>query len=563
MLIFSLRTKLLLSFFSIIALFLVTVGVTTVMNQRVTGLTNNIFASQQRMEVTQRLNLFARMANDNGAHYMLAPSNFKADYKSRFEETVKFLEEETVHLKNITKDAESLRQIETFQSKWTENKNYKLKLMARLEQGDALQAQELYAKDSFDSVAFALLSLLKTEQARIEGYTDDIHSMNAQVKLVNYILVGMAIVLSAGIAFLLSNYLVSRIKRLKQSAGAVGQGDLQVEELNFKGKDELTELAGAFNTMTQSLRSVIGSASQVSTQVAAASAQLQASAEQTGEATEHIASIMEEITAGTENQTSHVETNLDIITELSEAVQRIAANGDAVLGNVTNTSATAFQGKDDLANAIGQVRVIEASAEKLSHIIFGLEQQAVQIGSATKLIMDISKQTNLLALNAAIEASRAGEQGRGFAVVADEVRKLAEQSRLSAEQIRSLIEGIQQETGTAAAEMEQGALEVQKGIQLIEVAGESFEGILHKIQQVELDIQEVTESTFNIMADTQKVVSGISVISEIAKEHSAGTQSVAAATEQQLASMEEITSSSSTLTALADDMKELIGKFRL
>ncbi len=563
MLIVSLRTKLLLSFFSIIALFLVTVSVNTVLNQRVAVLTDKIIASQQRMEVIQRLNLFARMANDNGAHYMLAPGNFKADFKSRFEETAKFLEMEVTRLKGMTNDPESLQQIEAFQSKWTAGKDYKLKLMGRMEQGDALQAQQLYAKDSFDSIAFALLSLLKDEQAQIERYTSDIHSMNTQVKLVNYILVGTAILLSVGIALLLSNYLVSRIKRIKESAGAVGHGDLRVEELKFKGKDELTELADAFNRMTQSLRSVIGSADQVSVRAAASSAQLQASAEQTSEATEHIASIMEEITAGTENQTSHVDANLDIITHLSEKVQQIAANGHAVLGNVTNTSSTALQGKNELANATRQVRVIEASAGKLSQIIIGLHQQAVQIGSATKLIMDISKQTNLLALNAAIEASRAGEQGRGFSVVADEVRKLAEQTRLSADQIRGLVEGIQEEAGTAAAEMEQGTLEVQKGIQLIEVAGDSFEDILHKIQQVEHDIREVTESTSDIMTDTQKVVSGISVISEIAKEHSAGTQSVAAATEQQLASMEEITSSSGALTALADELKELIGKFRL
>ncbi|MNR47094.1 Methyl-accepting chemotaxis protein McpB [compost metagenome] len=83
------------------------------------------------------------------------------------------------------------------------------------------------------------------------------------------------------------------------------------------------------------------------------------------------------------------------------------------------------------------------------------------------------------------------------------------------------------------------------------------------IQQVEDDIREVTESTVNMMEDTEHVVAGVSVISGIAKENSAGTQSVAASTEQQLASMEEITASASNLAALADELKTVIGKFHL
>ncbi|MEW9700588.1 methyl-accepting chemotaxis protein [Paenibacillus sp. SI8] len=560
---FKLRTRLLISFFSIIVLFLITVSVTTTMNQRIAKLTDEILASQQRMEVIHRLNLFARTANDNGAHFMLAPSHLKGGYKSRFEETVRFLDKELVRLKDMTTDPNSLQQIEAFQAKWTASKEDKLKLMGKLEQGDFVTAQEQYTKDSFDPIAFALLSFLKDEQNQIERYKSEIHSMNEKVQLLNYVLVGVAILLSVGIAVLLSNYLISRTRRLIQLAGSVAEGNLQIQDLRFKGKDELTELANAFNTMTQSLRSVIGSADQVSMQVAASSAELQASAEQTSHATEHIATITGEINEGTERQASLVGGNLLTITSLSEKVNQIATNGHAVLRTVNNTTNTALQGKNDLNNAMEQVRVIEGSNGKLSQVIEGLHRQAVQIGDVTQIIMDISNQTDLLALNAAIEAARAGEQGRGFSVVAQEVRKLAEQSRVSADQIRSLIAGIQQESRSAAVEMEHGTLEVQKGIQLIEVAGESFEGILQMIRQVESDIQGVTDSTNTIMEDTEKVVSGISVISQIAKENSAGTQGVAASTEQQLASMEEITSSSSYLAALADELKTLIGKFRL
>ncbi|MNL74166.1 Methyl-accepting chemotaxis protein McpB [compost metagenome] len=83
------------------------------------------------------------------------------------------------------------------------------------------------------------------------------------------------------------------------------------------------------------------------------------------------------------------------------------------------------------------------------------------------------------------------------------------------------------------------------------------------INQVEHDVQGVTESTTDILTDTESVVSGITLISQIATENASGTQSVAASTEEQLASMEEISASSSALANSADELKLLIGKFRL
>lgn len=73
-----------------------------------------------------------------------------------------------------------------------------------------------------------------------------------------------------------------------------------------------------------------------------------------------------------------------------------------------------------------------------------MNERSKEIGQILGAIVAIAEQTNWLSLNAAIEAARAGEHGKGFAVVADEVRKLADESSRFTEQIRQIVQGIQQ-----------------------------------------------------------------------------------------------------------------------
>lgn len=559
----SLRKKLYLSFSVIIVLFLVTATISTILNQRIVGLTQDIIKSNERLESVQRLNLFARTANDDGAHYLLAPSHLKENFKTRYDADVEYLDKELTRLEGLLLTDEEKNSISDFRAKWTQYLEETTVTMALSDQGRVKEAYQEFTTHSFDPIAFSLLNLVKNEQAEIAKHEEEITSSSQTMEIVNYTMAAATILFSVLTALLFSNYLIKRITVLKRSAETVAKGNLAIESVNFKGKDELHDLAVAFNTMTDSLRSVITNAGDVSFQVAASSAQLQASAEQSSEATEHIAGITQEIAAGIERQVGQVSDNLIDIEQLSQDVRQISDRSQVVLETVNTTTQTAVKGKHDLLNAITQVRVIEGSNDKLSNVIETLNEHASQIGQAIQLIMQITNQTNLLALNAGIEAARAGEHGRGFAVVAGEIRKLAEQSRVSADQISQLISGVQREVGTAVVEMQQGTLEINKGIELIEVAGQSFEGIMGLIEEVQMDIQDVSHSTTSIMNETEKIVIGINDVSSIAKENALGTHNVVASTEEQLASMEEIAASSTALANLADELSGLIGKFKL
>ncbi|AEI40691.1 diguanylate cyclase [Paenibacillus mucilaginosus] len=257
--VFTLRKKLYVSFLAIIVLFVITVILSTVLTQRIVHLTNETLATEKRLEVLQRLNLFARTANDNGAHYLLAPLYVEEDFKSQFDASVQYVEEEMSLLESMTADPDGKAQIARFKERWTAFARSKQKIMALKKQGEVRGAQESYTKDSFDPVAFSLHSFFKAEQSRIEQYNSDIQRSGRTIQWVNYTMGSSAIVLSILIAFLLSNYLIRRIRLLRRSAQTVAEGNLQVADLHFKGQDELQELAEAFNRMTHSLRTVIHS----------------------------------------------------------------------------------------------------------------------------------------------------------------------------------------------------------------------------------------------------------------------------------------------------------------
>ena len=76
-------------------------------------------------------------------------------------------------------------------------------------------------------------------------------------------------------------------------------------------------------------------------------------------------------------------------------------------------------------------------------------------------------------------------------------------------------------------------------------------------------IEEMVATSEQMSDSAQEVLTNLTGIATIARNATGHSQNVAAATEEQLASMEEITSASNNLSKMASDLQELLGSFKL
>lgn len=373
----------------------------------------------------------------------------------------------------------------------------------------------------------------------------------------------VAVLLGIVIALLISQMIVKPILEVVHRIRQVSEGNFTGEMMIPKSNDEVGTLVISINNMLTQLRSLIQQVTVTTRQVSASSEELTAGAQQNNRATESIASTMEQVAAGAENQVRSIHETSRIVNDMSIQISNVSDTvghiGSAAMDNLQQAN----EGTKSLQNAERQMNTIQNQVGGLSYVVSALGEKSLEIGKIIEVITTIAAQTNLLALNAAIEAARAGEHGRGFAVVADEVRKLAEQSGGSAQQITQLIAEIQYETQKAVDSMQSVTTEVSQGIEVVHSAGHYFYGIqtaigttTSAIEQLHTTIQQLTDGSKHIARTMEN-------ISHVVEESASGAQSVSAATEQQVASMEEFLASAQSLTNIAENLQQLVSKFKI
>jgi PAS domain S-box-containing protein len=297
-----------------------------------------------------------------------------------------------------------------------------------------------------------------------------------------------------------------KVSQVLQVVNAVADGnfDITVPDL---GDDAVGQVARALDVAVASIRTALLSVQSVSETVASAASQMTSASNEISKGAQHQASSLEETASSLEEITSTVKQNTD-----NAQQARQLANGSRDI---------AEKGGSVLTDAIKAMGEINQSSTKIADIITTIDE--------------IAFQTNLLALNAAVEAARAGEQGRGFAVVAAEVRNLSQRSALAAKEIKSLIQD--------------SVRKVENGTALVNQSGKTLEEIVGSVKRV-------TDIVAEIAAASKEQLTGIEQVNKAVAQMDRVTQNNASQTEEMAGTAESLLSHS-------QELRDLVGKFRL
>ncbi|ACL74608.1 methyl-accepting chemotaxis protein [Ruminiclostridium cellulolyticum] len=492
----------------------------------------------------------------SGDETFLEPYNSgKSDVRTRLKEIESRLDKHPIMAQLITEAKPKIDAIENyFDSQISLVKQGDLE-EARSKAGDGKQLFDDFRK-SHDKIKDDVYKL--TNDAWNEVL--DVHNRsNILIIVISIIAVLITIILS----FILTRIISTPVKKVTDTLHKISGGDLTVDSLNIKSKDEIGVLVTSLNKMVSSMKEILSKVSDVSAQVAASSEELTASAEQCTKANEQIAEATLKSASGAEEQLGSVEHSTDTIKEMSSNIYQIAINSKEMY----TLSDKAFSASEDgiitVNDVVEQMNDITTTISDSENVIRKLGEHSKEIGNMVAIITSITEQTNLLALNAAIEAARAGEQGNGFAVVADEIRKLAEQSKASASQIDEFVKEIQSETENAVTSINKGNEKVKDGFAKTQQVAETFKAIKDDVTNVNRKVKDVMASIEIVSSQSQAIVSTSETIKKAAEEGAILSQENSAANEEQVATMEEITSSAQALAELANELQSSVSIFKI
>ena len=380
----------------------------------------------------------------------------------------------------------------------------------------------------------AMEALIQYEANQAKAVHERAESRSILFRNVIVLAIIIAVLIGASLGLVIARSISRSVSILKQTAASLAAGDL-TQRSTVTTHDELGEISVCFNQVADTLHSVVSRVGTSSHSLSNAAVELRDNAEQIANGSDHVSA--EVVTVATAGE------------EMAATSNDIASNCSMAVESANQACRTATSGADIIQQAVEGMARIAAKVQDSARTVDSLGVKSEQIGAIIGTIEDIADQTNLLALNAAIEAARAGEQGRGFAVVADEVRALAERTTRATREIGEMIKSIQGETRNAVSAMEEGVSEVEKGTVDAARSGQALAEILEQVNQVTMQINQIATAAEEQTATTNEISGNMQRITDVVQQTAASSQMTA--------------DSAVRLSGLAQELQQVVDRFRL
>ncbi|MEW8285713.1 MAG: HAMP domain-containing methyl-accepting chemotaxis protein [Candidatus Thiodiazotropha endolucinida] len=345
----------------------------------------------------------------------------------------------------------------------------------------------------------------------------------------------LLVLVLAGLLLWLSGFIRHPIRLFTDTLKQAAENRDLTLRANIKNKGEISEMACSFNGMMDEFQKLLNKVTE--------------SAHAVTEASHQITQVASSTSSGMQQQRTESDQVATAMNEMTATVQEVAQSAARAADTSSAADQEASAGSAEVKKSIKGIQELAKQVEDVATTIKELEQQSGNIDTVLSVITGIAEQTNLLALNAAIEAARAGEQGRGFAVVADEVRTLAQRSQDATEEIKNIIEKLQNKSQDAVAAMEAGSNQVLVTVKQAQQGGASLQAISESIATIRDMNTQIATASEQQSAVADEINQSIVRIAQVSDESATGT--------------EQLDRTSIELAGLANQLQENISNFKV
>jgi methyl-accepting chemotaxis protein len=218
---------------------------------------------------------------------------------------------------------------------------------------------------------------------------------------------------------------------------------------------------------------------------------------------------------------------IDDLNQIAEAMQQTSQS----IGDAARTTREASQ------QAASAARLVEDGHQRMATLMQaarGIEEDSKRINRISDAITRIASETHMLSLNASIEAARAGEHGKGFAVVAEQVGQLAEDAAQSAQEIQALVKQVE--------------ADATRSLNTAERFEQAMNEISHHVSESDAMVRSVAAAVEEQRASVARIEVNVGSLREIGQGNATAA--------------EEITATMIELSKLAQRSREQVDRFK-
>lgn len=294
------------------------------------------------------------------------------------------------------------------------------------------------------------------------------------------------------------------LRQVLQGMKATAEGDLSRQVL-IRGKDELAEIARAFDRMNERLSGTTADIRSRAARVDSSGRQVAMGSQNLAERTEQQSQSIHGTSLAIEQVTQAVALNAQAAREVDALSERLFAQAE--------------EGNTAMAATLMAMDELQSSSSRINDMV--------------AVIDDVAFHTGMLALNASVEAARAGASGKGFAVVAGEVRQLALRCAEAADEIRDLI------TASGA--------QVQDSSAKLQHVSVALDTLVNGVREVSGQLRVIASASTQQSAALQEVEANIKSLETITADNAALVEESTGASNALVAQGQALTASVATM----------------